>query len=196
MKTWITADWHLGESRMNIMHRPFNGSEQMTETLLGLHNKVVAPNDNVIIVGDVCNQKAPEMLSFVSNFNGVKILIRGNHDQVFSDEELSPYFKEIITEGCGIEVTINDILCYITHYPTRGKKDRFNLVGHIHSAWKYQLNMMNIGVDVHHFRPVDLDTIPFHYEAICKYYDDDVWSAYDDINMDYRVNRGKSGTYL
>lgn len=196
MKTWITADWHLGESRMNIMHRPFNGHEEMTETLLNLHNEIVAPNDNLIFVGDVCNQKTPEMLSLVSNFNGIKTLIRGNHDRMFSDEELSTYFKEIITEGDGIEMTVSGILCYITHYPTRGRHDRFNLVGHIHSAWKYQLNMMNIGIDVHHFRPVDIDTISFHYDAICKFYDDDVWTAYNYINAKHRVSRGKTGTYL
>ena len=86
--------------------------------------------------------------------------------------------------------------CYITHYPTQGVANAFNLVGHIHAAWKYQLNMLNIGVDVHHFCPVDIESIPFHKTAVEKYYDDDVWVAYHNINTQYQGKRGKAGSYF
>jgi calcineurin-like phosphoesterase family protein len=115
---------------------------------------------------------------------------------VFTDEQLSPYFHTIVPEGQGIEMDIGGIPCYITHYPTETKIDRFNLVGHIHGAWKYQLNMLNIGVDVHHFHPVNLDTIPFHYKAVCEFYDNDVWVAYDPINASHRTARGKKNSYF
>ena len=194
-KTFLSADHHLGESRMNIMHRPFRSPEEMINILLINHNEIVQSNDIVYHLGDVCYQKTPHYLSNINDFNGRKILIRGNHDRVFTDDELSPYFEQIIAEGDGIEQDIQDIPCYLTHYPSCGRSDRFNLVGHVHSAWKYQLNMMNVGVDVHHFRPIDITTIPFHFEAICKYYDEDVWVAYNPINQQYLGQRGKSGTY-
>jgi hypothetical protein len=95
-----------------------------------------------------------------------------------------------------MELTVDGIKCYATHYPTQGRKDRFNLVGHIHGGWKYCLNSLNIGVDVHHFRPVNLKSIPFHYKAICEYYDEDMWAAYNDINAAYIGKRGKKGTYF
>lgn len=196
MKTFLSADYHLGENRFELMGRPFKKPMEMIETLIENHNKVVSPNDLVYVLGDVCYQKTPEYLPIIKEFNGKKILVRGNHDKVFTDADFAPYFDEIIPEGEGINVTFCGIPCYLTHYPTRGAKDKFNLVGHIHAAWKYQLNMLNVGVDVHHFSPVDADTIDFHLKAITEFYDRDVWVAYEKINTDYRDSRGKKSTYF
>ena len=197
MKTWITADWHLGEDRFQLMQRPFTSREQMVDTIKRNFNDIVAPKDHVIVVGDVCYQKAPEFLKHVADFNGVKTLIRGNHDNVFTDDQLLPYFDDIIEDGGGVDIKVGDLDCYVTHYPSCGAKNRFNLVGHIHSAWKFQLNAINIGVDVNHFRPVDLDEqIPFAYKAITEFYDRDVWTAYDQINEQFRDTRGKKTSYF
>lgn len=196
MARWITADWHLGEDRFDLMGRPFRTIDEMIDTLVTNHNNLVYPDDEVFVVGDVCYQKRPEYLCRVADFHGKKTLIRGNHDRVISDEEFLKYFDRVVPEGAGIDLDIEGIPCYLTHYPTTAKQERFNLVGHIHAAWKYQLNMLNIGVDVHHFRPVNLDTIPFHFKAICEYYDQDVWVGYSPINEIYRNIRGKAGSYF
>ena len=197
MKTWITADWHLGEDRLELMGRPFTSANEHVYAIQERYNAVVAPEDEVFMVGDVVYQKAsPEWLTHVANFNGRKTLFRGNHDRGFTDDQLKPYFDTIIPEGQGIEREFCGIPCYITHYPTEGKRELFNLVGHIHSAWKYQLNMLNIGVDVHHFSPVDSDRIRFHFDAIAKFYDADVWVAYSALNEPYRCLRGKKNTYF
>ena len=196
MKTWITADWHLGENRFELMGRPFQTDLEMVNILVENHNTLVAPDDEVIVVGDVCYQKTPDWLHHVSRFNGKMTLVRGNHDKVFTDEQLKPYFHTIIAEGDGFFVNAAGVSCYVTHYPTEGRANMFNLVGHIHAAWKYQLNMLNIGVDVHNFRPVNLDTIPFHLGAISKFYDADVWVAYSELNAQYRETRGKKNSYF
>lgn len=151
MNTFLVADWHLGENRFELMGRPFLTQKQMINHLVFEHNALVEPDDMVIVNGDVCYQKAPEFLQHVKRFNGKKILIRGNHDRVFTDEQLFPYFEQILEDGYGYGMIIKDIPCYITHYPSRGLPHLFNLVGHIHAAWKYQLNMFNVGVDVNHF---------------------------------------------
>lgn len=194
--TWFTADYHLGEDRFEIMGRPFKSQMEMIDTLVNNHNSVVAPEDTVFIVGDVCYNKAPEYLPHIARFNGKKILIRGNHDRVFSDKTLSPYFVEIYTEGHQHFELINGINCSVTHYPSRGVPFAFNLVGHIHSAWKYQLNMLNVGVDVHHFFPVNADKLEFHLKAIEQYYDEDVWVAYNYANTKFIGKRGKPGSYF
>lgn len=196
MNTFITSDFHLGDDRMTIMGRPFSSGEEHIEALIKNHNSVVAPDDLVIIAGDVCYQKKLESLPIVKRFNGRKILIRGNHDRGFSTEELEKYFERVIPEGDGIELEVEGIPCFVTHYPTTGMAGRFNLVGHIHAAWKYQLNMFNIGVDTNHFFPVNLNTIPFHFKAICEFYDEDVWVAYNTLNSSFSGIRGKSGTYF
>jgi len=193
---FITGDYHFGDPRIDILGRPFDSPMKMFSTIKKNHNAVVKEDDLVIVNGDVCYKNSPDHLYLVSELNGKKILIRGNHDRVFSDNDLKPYFIDIIEDGGGYEFQVMDINCYITHYPTRGRKDRFNITAHVHNAWKYQLNMFNCGVDVNHFLPVNILTIPKHLEAICDYYDFDVWCAYNEINTQYIGKRGKFGSYF
>jgi calcineurin-like phosphoesterase family protein len=123
-------------------------------------------------------------------------LIRGNHDRPFTDEQFAPYFEQVIPEGEGVDVEIGGVPCYITHYPSLAKEDRYNLVGHIHAAWKVQLNSLNVGVDVNHFFPVDEKQIPFFLNAVTNFYDLDVWTAYNPANQGHFVNRGKKSNYF
>lgn len=195
-KTWLTADWHLGENRFELMSRPFKSVDEHINHLVEKHNSVVDIDDEVIVVGDAVYGKAPECVEHISRFNGKKTLIRGNHDRTISDEKYSKYFDIIIGEGDGISVSYQGIPCWLTHYPSLGKPDAFNLVGHVHAAWKYQLNMFNVGVDVNHFYPVSADKISFHFDAITQFYDGDVWIAYSDINSTYYGVRGKKTYYF
>jgi calcineurin-like phosphoesterase family protein len=196
MTTYITADWHLGEDRLALLGRPFTNPNDHVQHLLKEHNSMVQPTDQVILVGDAVYQNAPHFLERIHEFNGVKTLIRGNHDRIFTDAQLSPYFQTIIPEGQGIEMSIDDIPCFITHYPTQSRTDRFNLVGHIHGDWRVQLNMLNVGVDVHHFRPLPLSSIKGMKTAIESFYDNDVWVAYNPLNSQYLPTRGKKSTYF
>jgi calcineurin-like phosphoesterase family protein len=196
MKTWLSADYHFGEDRFELMGRPFTNVHEHNGAIIANHNAVVAPDDVVLMLGDVCYQKAPEYLPLVAQMNGRKTLVRGNHDRVFSDEQLKPYFEKIYPDGEGFRLQIGENLCYLTHYPTQGVEGAFNLVGHIHGIWKLQLNSLNVGVDVHHFRPVNAERIAFHKTAIEKYYDEDVWVGYHGMNASYRGKRGKAGSYF
>lgn len=197
-KTFLTADWHLGEDRFRILQRPFQTSEEYISHLIKNHNKIVSPEDTVYVLGDVIYQKAEvaSYLPIIAKLNGKKILIRGNHDKVITDEQFRPYFETIYPDGSGVEIEFSEIPCFLTHYPTTGKVDRFNLVGHIHSAWKVQLNMLNVGVDVHNFCPVNAEDLLFFFQAITQFYDQDVWSAYLPINSSYQDSRGKKSTYF
>ena len=196
MKTFLTADYHLGESRMELFSRPFKDQKDHVDQLVSRHNSVVAPDDRVIIVGDLCHRNSPEFLPEIARFNGIKTLIRGNHDRTLSDEDLSKYFDTVVKDGEGLWLKFGGIECYATHYPTQGTPDAFNLVGHIHDIWKYQLNMLNVGIDVHNFFPVDSEKIPWHFEQVCKHHDEDVWCAYWDLNKKFRGVRGRAGRYF
>ncbi len=197
--TWITADFHLGETRMNLIQRPFAGPAEMCEALLANYNKVVSVEDRVIFNGDIVFKSSPQRemwLEAIGKFHGRKTLVRGNHDEIFTDDQLTPYFETIIPEGQGIELEVDGIPVYVTHYPTLAREDRFNLVGHVHSSWKLQLNSLNVGVDVHHFRPMPLTDVQFYLEAISGFYDQDVWTAYLPANEKFKGLRGKSGSYF
>jgi len=195
-KTWLVADHHLGEDRFEIMNRPFTRAGDHVDCMLMNHNQLVGKDDLVIHLGDVCYQNAPNWLHYIKLFHGEKWLIRGNHDRVFTDGQLSLYFTKIIKEGDGLEIDGLGFPAYATHYPSRGRLDCFNAVGHIHAAWKCQLNMLNVGVDVNHFRPTDVESLRFYYKAVSDFYDEDVWVAYQPVNQNYRGRRGKSGSYF
>ncbi len=196
MNTFITADYHLGEDRFKILQRPFTSTKEMVDRLVFEHNQMVKPDDKVIIVGDLVYKERPEYLKEIARFNGKKTLIRGNHDAPLSDDDLSKYFDRVVKDGGGIKLNVEGIPCFLTHYPTQSRKDRFNLVGHIHSGWKVQLNMLNIGVDCWHFRPVPLSDVAFYFNAIKNYYDADMWVAYHKANKAFVGKRGAKGRYF
>jgi len=170
----------------------------MVDVFVEYHNELVEPEDVVYVVGDAINQKTPEFLPQIERFNGKKILFRGNHDRVFSDEDLKPYFVNIRKEkDDGMILMVGDIKCLIQHYPTESREDCFNLVGHIHSAWKYQINAFNVGVDCNHYRPHNVhEVIPFAYKAISEFYDQDVWIANHESQKNWYKDRGKKSRYL
>lgn len=190
---YFTSDLHFGEERMDIMQRPFSSSVEMENYIINNFNNILNIDDELIIVGDIINKNFPEKIKRIQEIQCKnKILIKGNHDIDLNDQELIKYFDVIIPNGEGIDIEE----FYVTHYPIQGKKDQYNLVGHIHSAWKFQLNMINVGVDVNHFRPISIDQIRFFINAIENFYDDDVWCAYNEINSKYMSIRGKKGNYL
>ena len=196
MNTWFTSDWHIGDTRVNMLRRPFVNEDEMFFRLKDEHNKLVHPNDTVYVLGDVCFRKAKHVLSSVKDFNGKKILVRGNHDRDTSDEEFLVYFDQVISEGEGLEVEYKNINFYLTHYPTTTRQDIFNLVGHVHDSWKFQPNMINVGVDVNHFRPVNADEIIYFYNAIHTHFDQDIWAAYLPQNTTHFEQRGKKTSYF
>jgi calcineurin-like phosphoesterase family protein len=194
---FITADWHFGETRFEIMQRPFKTTNEAHAYMICRHNELVGQKDRVLLVGDaVYKDSAEGAVENIRQMNGIKTLIRGNHDVNLSDDTLSRYFEEIIPHGEGIELEVEGIPCYATHYPTLGRSDRFNLVGHIHGSWKLQLNMLNVGVDANHFTPHPIKKIPFFFKAITEFYDADVWAAYKNINSAFYDTRGKKTSYF
>jgi calcineurin-like phosphoesterase family protein len=199
MAIFLTADWHLGATDIRLLGRPFLDTFDMGSSILREHNRIVAPGDTVYMLGDVIHKGAdvPTLAPLLDVFNGNLVLVRGNHDDhsPAAMRELERYFVEVIPEGDGVELNIDGLACWLTHYPVRSRTDRFNLVGHIHDRWKVQKNMLNVGVDVHHFRPVSERDVRFYFDAICGFYDEDVWVADHPANAVHH-DRGAPGTYL
>ena len=72
--------------------RNFDSVEQMDETMVENHNRVVSPKDKVYFLGDVAFNKAN--LAIAARLNGEKVLIKGNHDQE-KLSEYQKYFKDV-----------------------------------------------------------------------------------------------------
>ena len=83
MALYLTSDLHLGHLRaLEIMpHRPWTTVDDMNEGLINNYNKVVAPMDICIFLGDVVmGKKFENVPKFLPRLNGIKILVAGNHD--------------------------------------------------------------------------------------------------------------------
>lgn len=191
---WFCSDHHFGDDRFDILFRPYDSVENFNNDILEKHNSLVKEDDTVFFLGDVLTDK--KFFDVVSNMNGKKHLIKGNHEGKIPDDEYRKYF-ESVSEDVMLNIKPQKnkkMQMFLNHYPTKGKKDCWNICGHVHGLWKVQKNMVNVGIDAHAYSPVSLSKIIFLMNAINKYYDDDVWCYNHPANKahDYR---GKKGSY-
>src|ERR1019366_5008563 len=122
-------------------------------------NKVVTPNDLVIHLGDIMTYKnnLEDLQSYVPRLNGTKIIVRGNHDENYSDKDLLSVFSHVQSDPFAFEYHGHEF--WLCHYPVQRNLKFYTLCGHIHEHWKVQRRMLNVGVDVHNFTPVSLEKV-------------------------------------
>ena len=96
--TWFASDHHFGHANMmNFFKRdgitplrPFVDADDMDETIIENHNRVVKPNDRVYLLGDLAI--ARRNLHKAARLNGRKKLLMGNHDP-FTKNQNRDYFE-------------------------------------------------------------------------------------------------------
>lgn len=203
MKRWFTSDWHLGEDRIgiggkpNLFYRPFVNSALSTNlsTIIYYQNEFIwssfssafQQGDELWHLGDVVYSEKGYSYDFLDSIrnryaNSKFNLIIGNYDEDKLDL-LEKYFDNIYMDYfLNLDVTVKGV--YLNHYPIKCKKELerrdpspwdFAITGHIHGLWKVQRNMINVGVDAWHFKPVSEDEIKFCWNAMQKYYDENVF---------------------
>ena len=192
---YFTSDWHLGEERIgingkpNLFYRPFSSIREQNDCIMNNFYSVFKDGDILWHLGDVISgniENAERRLQEMkieypnSTFN----LILGNYD-IDKQEILHKYFDNIYEEYnyFGFDKNIN---VYLNHSPINCKNKfcpadpyngvfSFTITGHIHGLWKVQHKMINVGVDVWHFRPVSMDEILFCWSAMKNNYDSNVF---------------------
>jgi calcineurin-like phosphoesterase family protein len=189
---YYTSDWHLGETRLgigdkpNVFYRPFASTIENDNTIMDNFYEVFKDGDTLWHLGDVisgdikASERHLEQMRVMypnSKFN----LIVGNYDTDKVDL-LSTYFDTLHDEFSLVDFNHN-LLIYLNHYPTKCKAKlaeesadyTFAITGHIHSLWKVKPNIINVGVDAWHFKPVSHNEIMFCWNAMQNHYDDDVF---------------------
>ncbi len=156
-----TSDTHLGDEQMLTFKRedgsfirPFSCLDEMHETIIDNHNRMVGPKDTVIFQGDVVTNK--KYLPLLDRMNGRKRLLSGNHD-IFGSKVYAAYFEDIASYKI---YTTEGIVC--SHIPiaieSRGKF-RLNVHGHTHTKSLPNPFYYNICLEQFGFSPVPLDDI-------------------------------------
>jgi len=158
MKYWFTSDTHFGHSNIiKYTERPFKSVEHMDKELIRRWNERVNPEDVVFHLGDFCFKGGTQggenkYTYYEQQLNGKIILIKGNHDNNNSA-------KTIIED---MLICHGGKYFHLVHRPEDANSE-YNLVGHIHKLWKVKREgrklLINVGVDVHNFYPIDITTI-------------------------------------
>lgn len=176
---FFTADLHFNAQRtIDISKRPFKTIEELNRTLILNWNETVSKDDTVYILGDFGD------FSYAKFLNGRKIFIKGNYERHrYNNEELKKYFDVVVPmDVMNIQLIHNDKLytLSLTHEPLNltGQhmtENYIGLFGHIHKLCMVKKYGINVGVDLHYFKPVSMDTILFYHNAALHYYDNNVF---------------------
>lgn len=174
MNLFFTADEHYGHRNIiTYCKRPFSDVIEMREKLIALHNYTV-PNvkDSVTVhLGDMFwdTVSAEEAISIVSRLNGKHTFIRGNHgNKLFDRGLLDEYFISIADVKM---LHVGERKIWISHYAHRvwpdSHKGAYHLFGHSHGELSVQHGRsLDVGVDVHNFKPLSFDEIEKFMQAI------------------------------
>ncbi len=162
---WLTADQHFSHEKIiDYCNRPFIGVNNMNNEIIRRYRSVVKEEDTVYMLGDltiVGPQHRAHLDHITKQLPGRKILILGSHDK----------FDPFAYWDFGFESvhTVLDIGEYVlVHDPAISmvKPDRKWCCGHIHTLFKKQKNVINVGVDQWGFYPVSIEEINKLWEAV------------------------------
>lgn len=178
--TLFTSDQHFGHSNIiKFCNRPFKDTDEMRETLIANHNKVVKVQDTVYHLGDLFwrTLTVEQAVYIRSRLNGNHYFIYGNHDELmernYQLKSLFGWCKDM--HNLKVPGYPNIVL---NHYAMRvwngSHKGSYHLFGHSHGKLGPTTNKdesllsMDVGVDANNFYPVSLEEIHQHMKEKCK----------------------------
>ena len=170
-KIWITADLHFNHQREFIYSpRGFSNVWDMNRAIVDNWNRVVAPDDDVYVLGDLCLGGAGSLednKKLIQSLKGNIHIVRGNHD---TDARISMYDTcwNVVEIENAIYLKYKGYTFYMSHYPTLTanlekeslKQCTICLFGHTHQKTNFYNDipyMYHVGVDSHNCAPVLLD---------------------------------------
>lgn len=125
MAVFIIADMHFDDKFiLSYENRPFKSTEDMDQTILENWNTTVKDSDEVYVLGDVGNE------AYISKLNGIKYLVKGNHDTKENEIYRKCGFKEVYDLP-----VILDEFWILSHEPVYVNTNMpyANLFGHVHA---------------------------------------------------------------
>lgn len=136
-KFFYIADTHFGHANIiRFDNRPFDSVEEMNEALINNWNSVVGRDDTVVILGDFCWGLEDDWAKILDQLNGVKRLLRGNHDLKSMSKTLKSKFQSVKDYD---EIKDNGKRVLVSHYPNPFYRGDYNpdiicLYGHVHTT--------------------------------------------------------------
>ena len=116
-KLYFTSDWHIGhENCLKFDKRPFKDLDEMHETLIKNFNHLVPKHGITYFLGDMGWGSQEQLKGIIDRLNGMKILIRGNHDRGMG--AMYNVGFDFVTEKA--QFTLGKDIITMTHCPLKG----------------------------------------------------------------------------
>ena len=151
MNIYFYSDPHFYHNNIiKYCNRPFENTFLMNKHLIKEYNKIVRDEDIVYFLGDIGLGATNGMLTkIISQLNGTKILIRGNHDRAGASTYIGIGFSAVLAEAV---LQVGNRLVTLTHRP---KYDiGWNFCGHVHNNWKTDQQCINCSVEMWDYKPI------------------------------------------
>lgn len=161
MNTFFTSDFHFFHKNI-IKHcnRPFGSIDEMNESLISNYNSKIVHKDLVYLLGDISFGNKIDTNILLKRLKGKKILIVGNHDKQWLNQENKKLFQEIYDLRM---IKINKQKIVLCHFPIEywqdKKHDSFHFHGHLHGNFKNPANRIDVGVDCHNYYPMEYEEL-------------------------------------
>lgn len=172
---FFTADIHLGHDNIiKYCNRPFKDTQEMGVAIKDNWNSKIKPGSLVFILGDVTFQKSQnEIDESLSELNGNKILIPGNHDHINRLEkhmQIAPPILEVSIKKD--DEKLRFVMChYAMRVWNKSHYGAMHLYGHSHGTMPDDptSRSMDVGIDCNNYTPFSLDEVLLHmYKKVYK----------------------------
>lgn len=167
MNTYFTADTHFGHANIiRYCNRPFKSVYDMDESLIQNWNAVVGPEETVYHLGDFSFAPSER---YLSRLNGHIFFVMGNHDKEMKRVRQERRWDHKVTFlPAEAEVEVEGQRIILSHYAMRvwnkSHHGTWQLYGHSHGSLPDDPNArsIDVGVDVHGYRPVTFDEVAIY----------------------------------
>lgn len=181
-ETWFTSDTHLGHELV-AQKRGFDTVEEHDAHLAKMWDRVVQPDDDVWVLGDLAMNGWKQRLGWFGQRPGHKNLVLGNHDRAHPSQKNAhahqvEFLRHFESVQSSASINRNGETLLLSHFPYNGegstrdvvKKDRYTqwrlrdeglplIHGHTHDPIQFRFStrgskMHHVGVDAWNLSPV------------------------------------------
>jgi len=178
MTTFVASDIHF--NHLNILkYCPHRGGPdtdwdkvaKMNELIISNWNSLVKPEDDIFIIGDVAMGQIEKAPALISRLNGLKYLIKGNHDKTLTKKQAdgTRYSDGLFASVHDYLETFHKVdgkkhfLC-MSHFPMshwNGMNQGSMMIhGHLHgSPSGLTGRIKDVGIDTNNLFPYVLDDV-------------------------------------
>jgi len=157
-QVFFTSDHHFGHRGIiDFESRPFQSVEEMDPYMIERWNAVVKQEDKVFHLGDFSFWNRERTRDIVSQLNGYKHLILGNHDRGRS----RTWWLDVGFDEVSEHPMIYQQFFFLTHEPMYMNRHMpfVNVHGHIHGQKYEGKSYFNVSVEHWDYQPISFEQI-------------------------------------